>query len=138
MIGVDALCDRHAYPDALRALLHAIVELCVAEIPGLEGLVLSGSTATGDFVWRQADDGLRGNPGHHFADPRVAHQPPLDPVRRLGLQHPHPLKLKLLAVRRVDDPSTGRDRGGARRQRRVREALHAARSPLRGHDFADL
>jgi hypothetical protein len=52
LTDIDALCDRHGYPEALRALLDSLKESARAHIPGLRALVLSGSVATGDFVWR--------------------------------------------------------------------------------------
>ncbi|MFQ5418684.1 MAG: hypothetical protein ACE5FL_16780, partial [Myxococcota bacterium] len=59
MTGIDALCDRHGYPAAVRDLLDALVESAHAHIPGLRALVLSGSVATGDFVWRGEGSGAR-------------------------------------------------------------------------------
>ncbi len=53
MTVVGDLCNRHGYPPALRSVLDEVVAAARAEIPGLRALVLSGSVATGDFVWRE-------------------------------------------------------------------------------------
>jgi hypothetical protein len=56
---IDDLCDRHEYPIELRAVLTSLVESARREIDGLKALVLTGSIATGDFVWRGDADGAR-------------------------------------------------------------------------------
>ncbi len=53
--AIDALCTRHRYPDALRAVMHEVVGACREAYPGLESLVLTGSAATGDYVYFEED-----------------------------------------------------------------------------------
>jgi hypothetical protein len=57
--GLGDLCERHGYPRALRDVLEALVGSARTEIPGLCALVLSGSVATGDFVWRGGGSSVR-------------------------------------------------------------------------------
>lgn len=56
-MDVQELCQRYGYPNALHQVLDELVEAARSEIPGLRALVLSGSVATGDFVWRTGPSG---------------------------------------------------------------------------------
>jgi hypothetical protein len=50
---VEELCSRHNYPDALRDVLTTLVDASERAYPKLVSFVLSGSAATGDYVWRE-------------------------------------------------------------------------------------
>lgn len=52
---VEELCSRHNYPDALRDVLTTLALASERAYPKLVSLVLSGSAATGDYVWRERD-----------------------------------------------------------------------------------
>ena len=56
---ISKLCEQHAYPNRLREILEALTDAAREEIPGLQALVLSGSVATGDFVWRESNGTTR-------------------------------------------------------------------------------
>ena len=53
------LADRFGYPEELTAILDAIVAVVSRSARGRHALVLSGSVATGDFVWRSGEAGPR-------------------------------------------------------------------------------
>ena len=57
--AVDALCTRHHYPEALRSVLAAVADACRDAYPGLVSLVVTGSAATGDYVFRDEATGTR-------------------------------------------------------------------------------
>jgi predicted nucleotidyltransferase len=91
---VGDLCSRHGYPAALRSILDEVVAAARAEIPGLRAIVLSGSVATGDFVWRDVGGAVRllsdidvfvfaGRSGPHASFSQV--------LRELERRHPSPL-----------------------------------------------
>ena len=54
---VDELCSRYDYPDALRDVLHQLVEAAVEAYPETKSFILSGSGSTGDYVYRDGPDG---------------------------------------------------------------------------------
>ncbi len=51
-----ALCDRHGYPAPLADALEELSEAASACLPGLRAVIVSGSLATGDFLWRPRGD----------------------------------------------------------------------------------
>ena len=57
--SVTELADRFGYPDALTQILKTIAETVTRSAPARFALVLSGSVATGDFVWRSGAGGVR-------------------------------------------------------------------------------
>lgn len=54
-LPVDELCSRHNYPGELRDVLHRLVEATQQAYPAATSFVLSGSGATGDYVFRDRD-----------------------------------------------------------------------------------
>ncbi len=100
--AVDALCSRHHYPDALRSVLHDVANACREAYPGLVSLVLSGSAATGDYVYLTGAGDDRSEPGvvRLFSDLDLmlfteaqGAQPALlrDRLRDIKAGHPSPL-----------------------------------------------
>jgi len=59
IVSPAELSSRFGYPSGLTRILDGIVESIERLIPGRKSLVLSGSIATGDFVWRETADGVR-------------------------------------------------------------------------------
>lgn len=56
-MNVAELCDQHGYPALLRDVLHELADAVRTHLGGLRSVILCGSVATGDFLWRQ--DGER-------------------------------------------------------------------------------
>lgn len=54
---VDALCQKHGYPDAVRSLLHDVTTAVL--VPGIRSVVLSGSGSRGELVYSESPSGMR-------------------------------------------------------------------------------
>jgi len=59
MSDARALCEAHAYPVELGQLLDELARMARELLSPLEGLVLSPSVSTGDFLWRRESEGVR-------------------------------------------------------------------------------
>lgn len=53
------ICEKYGYPSEIEALLEALCVLVRENVDGVRSLVLSGSIATGDLVYRKTADGLK-------------------------------------------------------------------------------
>lgn len=93
--AIDALCSRHHYPDALRAVLLDVAAACRDAYPGLVSLIVTGSAATGDYVFCEDATGTRLVSDLDlmlFADLRDAQPERLhDATAAIAAAHPSPL-----------------------------------------------
>ena len=56
--AIRDLSRRYGYPPELEEVLQRIVDAAREAYPELHGFILSGSAATGDFVWRRTQEGV--------------------------------------------------------------------------------